>query len=204
MVPGLWKHDTRPIQFTLVVDDFGVKYIGKEHAQNLKNALKKHYKLTCDWTGKRYIRITLDWDYNKRHVHLSMPNYVQKALKYFQHKAGKLQHAPYQSAPIQYGAKEQYTTQESKATLLDDKTKWFIQQVCNKFLFLGRAVDSTFLCPNSAIALQSSKPTEDTMQQILQLLDYLATQEDTVLSYHTSDMVLAVHNNVSYLSKPKA
>ena len=25
LVPGLWKHDTWPIQFTLVVDDFGVK-----------------------------------------------------------------------------------------------------------------------------------------------------------------------------------
>ncbi len=66
LVPGLWKHDTRPIQFTLVVDNFGVKYIGEEHAQHLKNTLKEHYKLTCDWTGTRYIGITLDWDYNKR------------------------------------------------------------------------------------------------------------------------------------------
>jgi hypothetical protein len=88
---------------------------------------------------------------------------VQKALKQFQHKAGKLQHVPYQSAPIQYGTKKQYTTQESKVPLLDNKVKQFIQQVCGKFLFLGRAVDSTPLCPISAIALQSSKPTEDTM-----------------------------------------
>ncbi len=29
-------------------------------------------------------------------------------------------------------------------------------------------------------------------------------QEDAVLSYHASDMVLAVHSNASYLSKPKA
>jgi hypothetical protein len=42
------------------------------------------------------------------------------------------------------------------------------------------------------------------MRQTLQLLDYLATQEDTVLSYHTSDMVIAVNSNSSYLSKPKA
>jgi hypothetical protein len=60
LVPGLWKHDTRPIQFTLVVDDFGVKYVGKEHVQHLKNTLEEHYKLTCDWTGTRYIGITLD------------------------------------------------------------------------------------------------------------------------------------------------
>jgi hypothetical protein len=204
LVPGLWKHDTRPIQFTLVVDDFGVKYVGKEHAQHLKNALKEHYKLTCNWTGKRYIRITLDWDYNKHHVHLSMPNYVQKDLKQFQHKAGKLQNVPYQSTPIQYGTTKQYVTQESEAPLLDNKAKCFIQQVCGKFLFFGRAVDSTILCPISAIALQSSKPTEDTMQQTIQLLNYLATQEEAVLSYHASNMVLAVHSDTSYLSESKA
>jgi hypothetical protein len=204
LVPGLWKHNARPIQFTLVVDDFGIKYVGKEHAQHLKNALEEHYKLTYDWTGKRYIGITLDWDYNKHHVHLSMPNYMQNALKQFQHKAGKLQHAPYQSTPIQYGTKNQYATQELEAPLLDNKAKCFIQQVCSKFLFLGRAVDSTILCPISAIALQSSKPTEDTMRQTLQLLDYLAMQEEAVLSYHASNMVLAIHSNASYLSKPKA
>ena len=30
--PGFWKHNTRPIYFTLIVDTFGLKYIGKEHA----------------------------------------------------------------------------------------------------------------------------------------------------------------------------
>jgi hypothetical protein len=133
-----------------------------------------------------------------------MPNYVKKALKQFHHIAGKLQHSPYPSLPIQYGAKKQYTTQESNTPLLDDKAKQFIQQVCGKFLFLGRAVDSTLLCPISAIASQSSKLTKDTMQRTLQLLDYLAMQEDTVLSYHARNMVLAVHSNASYLSEPKA
>jgi hypothetical protein len=28
--PGLWLHKTRPISFTLVVDDFAVKYVGKQ------------------------------------------------------------------------------------------------------------------------------------------------------------------------------
>ncbi len=87
LVPGLCKHDTRPIQFTLVVDNFGVKYIGEEHANHLKQALDKHYKLICDWMGTQYIGITLDWNYTNRQVHLSMPNYVMKALKQFQHIA---------------------------------------------------------------------------------------------------------------------
>ena len=38
-LPGPWKHNIRPIHFTLVVYDFGVKYSGKEHALHLKEAL---------------------------------------------------------------------------------------------------------------------------------------------------------------------
>jgi hypothetical protein len=38
---GLWKHDTHPISFSLVVDDFGVKYFGREHAEHLMECIKK-------------------------------------------------------------------------------------------------------------------------------------------------------------------
>ena len=81
LVPGLWRQDTRPVQFTLVVDNFGVKCVGEEHANHLKPVLEEHYTLTCDWTETRYIGITLDWNYTKHQVHLSMPKYVTKALK---------------------------------------------------------------------------------------------------------------------------
>ena len=47
--PSLWYHISQPILFTLVVDDFGVKFVGKEHADHL--ILKETYKLTEDWTG---------------------------------------------------------------------------------------------------------------------------------------------------------
>jgi hypothetical protein len=48
---GMWKHDTHPVTFTLVADDFGIKYVGKEHADHLLNALKQDYEVTEDWTG---------------------------------------------------------------------------------------------------------------------------------------------------------
>ena len=75
---------------------------------------------------------------------------------------------------IKYGAKQQYTQQESTAPPLDKKGKKFIQQVCGKFLFFGRAVDSTLLCPISVIAAQLSKPTKDTLKYTTQFLDYVA------------------------------
>ncbi len=52
--PGLWKHQTCPIAFTLVVDDFGNKYVGKEHADHLIQCIKNIYELTEDWTRDLY------------------------------------------------------------------------------------------------------------------------------------------------------
>ena len=63
----------------LVVDNFGVKYKGKEHAQHLAAALKQHYEVTTDWKGELFIGVNLTWDYKNCTVQLSMPNYVQKA-----------------------------------------------------------------------------------------------------------------------------
>ena len=58
--PGLWKHITCPIQFTLVVDDFRIKFFGKEHADHLLITLQKDYTLDVDWTGSLYYGITLE------------------------------------------------------------------------------------------------------------------------------------------------
>ena len=52
LVPGLWSHKCRPMQFTLVVDTFGVNYTGKEHAKRLKEILEKDYKVTTACDGK--------------------------------------------------------------------------------------------------------------------------------------------------------
>jgi hypothetical protein len=39
--PGLWKHVTRTVWFNLCVDNFGIKYIRREHLQHLYDALQK-------------------------------------------------------------------------------------------------------------------------------------------------------------------
>ena len=40
--PGFWKQDTRLVNFTIIFDDLGVKYVGKKHANHLINVMKKH------------------------------------------------------------------------------------------------------------------------------------------------------------------
>ncbi len=41
--PGLWKHTIHPISFTLVVDNFGVKYTCQEDIEHLLKCIKEKY-----------------------------------------------------------------------------------------------------------------------------------------------------------------
>ncbi len=75
-------HKTRKIYFTLVVNNFAIKYTKLEDAQHLIDALKKDYTITIDWDATKYIGIglTIEWDYSKGKVHVHMPGYLPKAL----------------------------------------------------------------------------------------------------------------------------
>ena len=53
--PGRWKHASRLIEFVLVVDDFFVQYVGREHAEHLGNMLKKYHTILEDWTTKKLL-----------------------------------------------------------------------------------------------------------------------------------------------------
>ena len=57
--PGLWRHIFRPVQFTLVVDDFGVKFVGIEQLQHIVESLKKFYEIVLGPIGSKYCGIAL-------------------------------------------------------------------------------------------------------------------------------------------------
>ncbi len=87
--------------FTLCVDNFGIKYVGREHVEHLSSILSEHYKCSHDWNGTRYLGMTIDWDYTGCTVHLSMLDYVPEALVRFQHKPPrKPQHQPYPQTDV--------------------------------------------------------------------------------------------------------
>jgi hypothetical protein len=107
-MPRLWKHTTQPISFTLVVDDFGVKYTHQEDIEHLIKCIKEKYELTMDWDGDLYCSICLKWDYEARTLNISMPVYILKQLQKYKHATpSKQQHHPYAPQPKQYGSKAQ-------------------------------------------------------------------------------------------------
>ena len=99
---ALWKHTNKPITFSLVVDDFGVNYIGKENANHL----------------------------------------------------------------------------------------------------ISIAVKPTMLASLSSISAQQEKCTEQIYADTRWLLNYASTHPDATIGYTTSDMVLHINSNTSYLSEP--
>jgi hypothetical protein len=155
----LWLHKTRPISFSLIVDDFVVKYAGKHHTDHLRDALLRRYELTTEWEGKVCSRMSLKWDYKNRTCDISMPGYVANILSKFQHDAPKHpQHAPSKYITPVYGAKNQYLTQD-ETPLLTTKQCLNIQKVTGSVLYYARAVDPTVLMPLNDIATEQTKAT---------------------------------------------
>ena len=112
------------------MDNFGVKYIGIDHAHHLIKTLNEHYQMSQDWKGEQYLGLTIKWDYPQQQVQLSMPGYCQKAGHYFHHPAPtKQQHQPYPHAACTYGAKQQFAETENNSPLLNKTDKTFIQDV---------------------------------------------------------------------------
>ena len=75
--PGLWKHESDPIAFSLVVDNFEIKYTQKEDVKHLLVVIGKNYPMSANWSGELYCGITLECNYERGYVHISMPKYVQ-------------------------------------------------------------------------------------------------------------------------------
>jgi hypothetical protein len=201
--PGLFQHETRPVTFCLVVDDFCIKYVGKQHADHLLATLRTQYKMTTDWDCRNYCGLTIKWDYEARTCDYSLPGYVERALLRFQHKTAKRpQHSPYAYQVPNYGAAQQLTIPEDFSEKLDASGILNLQEIVGTLLYYARAVDSTMLTALGSIA--SAKTSVDTAKAIEQLLNYAATNPEATVRFHASDMCLHIHSDASYLSEPKA
>ena len=82
--PGLWKHQSNNNMFALVVDDFALKYIGKDNALHLIKALQDKYEdVEVNWDGTKLCGINLQWDYVKRQYKLNLKGFIAKLRQRF-------------------------------------------------------------------------------------------------------------------------
>jgi hypothetical protein len=187
------------------VDDFGVKYVDREHAEHLMASIKKKYSISSDWNGTAYYGLTLDWDYKDRTVDLSMPGYIKAALHKYQHPApARPEHSPHLWNPPIYGAKTQFVSDTEPSPALSDKDINKLQQLTGRLLYYARDVDPTLIMPINVLASEQSNATAVTSDKVIKLLNYCNTHPETKIRYHASDMILHIHSDASYLSESEA
>ena len=86
------------------MDDFGVKYEGREHFEHLLAALEDNYTIKNDWEGTLYYGIELDWNYKEGWVNTKMSTYVSNQLTSYGHPHPKRsQQTPYAPTPAVFG-----------------------------------------------------------------------------------------------------
>jgi len=204
--PGLWRHKWRPVTFVLIVDDFGVQYTGRQHADHLYNALQEHYEVSADWEGSKFAGIDLKWDYDKRTCRLTMDGYINEVLLRYGHPMPtKPQHSPHKHRKIVYGADAQLQPIEvDTSPRLDEAGTKRVQGISGSLLYYARAVDSKLLCTISTISAQQASATQNTLTAVHQLLDYMATYPSDGVTFKASNMILAAHSDASYLSETKS
>ena len=201
---GLFFHRSRDISFTLVVDDFGIKYTDPKDLQHLATIMRIKYPFKIDEQAKQYIGITLNWDYEQRELRCSMPGYVQQALKEFEHLPPK-QHftSPSRMPPRTYNQPIQQVYDDDAPPLNQSQQK-YIQQVVGKFLYYARAIDNTMLHAMNDIASAMAKGTETTLRAVKHFLNYAASNPDAEIIYRASDMILRLDSDAAYLVCPQA
>eukprot|EP00957_Ditylum_brightwellii_P056791 4304293-Ditylum_brightwellii.AAC.1 len=174
--PGLWKHDARPVTFTLI-----------------------------DWTGLHYCSISLDWDYSKRILDINMHKYIaEQIIEYAHPKPKKPQHSPFKAPLPTFGKDSQKPIDHHIAPVISKEAKLHILQIVGSLLYYGRVIDNTIFKALNTISSQQNNATETTESAVHQLMDYCASHPDATIHFYASNMILQLHSNTSYMNEPQA
>lgn len=200
--PQVFRHETRNLTMSIVVDDFGVLYLKKEDVDWLLGVLGTKYELKVDWAGELYIGITLQWDYEARTCRMSMPDYIRKGVSRFlgESAATTLRHSPAEYKHFAYG-NQTAPEQDDTAPLSKDRIKR-VQAIVGYFLYYARAVDPTMLVALGQIASSQTRATEKVEAACTHFLQYAATYPNATIVYRSSDMVLRIVTDASFFSEP--
>jgi len=205
--PCLFRHESNSVSFTLVVDDFGIKYKDEADADHLLAALRELYIMTEDRaTKQKYVGITIDHDRDDNAIYLTMPGYVNKAMTRFGTAKRQGAKSPIIYIPPLRGPAQQMVPDVSPeaAQYVDATMKTYVQEVTGVFLFYSRAVDPTMLMAVNRISTQQSKPTKATLTAVDRLLSYAERYPNATIVIRPSDMQLCVQSDASYLSEQGA
>ncbi len=202
---GLWKNKWQPIQFCLIIDDFGVEYMGIEHFNHLLLVLQRYCQVQTNMAGNKIAGLDVQWDFPSKQVRIDMRLYVKDLLLSLNWPMPKkTQLLPFTATLIAHSQKTQFTPdKDTLAPLLPEPLK-HIQNIIRSILYYARAVNNKLLVALNAISARQAKATLHTEQLVEMLLNYLTTYPNDDIVYRASDMVLCMHADAGYLNETRS
>jgi len=202
--PMLFRHVERDIDFTLVVDDFGIKYQHDADWDHLCSHLRLLYAIKPHPVGSQFLGFTIVHDRRARTISLSYPGYIASLLARV--RPGGVKHAETPSiyhAP-NYGSSGPQISRRDSTPTVSDTLRKELQVVVGSILYYARAVDGRMLEAVSELSCLQSQPTVATMAKMERLLGYAAAHPDGQSVIYPSDMLLCVYSDASFNSRPKS
>jgi hypothetical protein len=202
LVPCLFKHETRKITFSLIVDDLGVKHTNHEDIQHLIDSISPRWKVKHNASGDKYIGMNLKWNYDPTNpsLEISSTETAPKSFARFDTDNNiKRRKTPSRYIAPVYGPKNNEAEETIPSEHVPDM-KNFVQSVNGTYLFYGRIVDYSILEQTNTIGQTQGNPTKDTLDQVNQLIGYIKEYPDTKLVITASDMQLRVMYDASFMT----
>ena len=207
LVPCIFRHATRSTAFSLVVDDFGIKYTKPEDLEHFITIMQELYELKVDRTGSQYLGFAIKFSEDRNEVHLSLPGYIAKAIERFCPQITKGSRSPAVYVPPKMGAQGQIVDNDHEhdntAKLQPAEIKR-LQEIVGVMLYYARAVDGTMLPAVNYIGSRQARPTQRVMDDAMRLMAYAAAFPNNELVFTACDMILYGQADCSFLSRPEA
>ncbi len=204
---GLWRHESCQIWFNLVVEYFGIKYIGKDNLQHLYDALwKEIYDIVEDRTNKLYYGVESTWNGNTKMDTSTFPcpntSWNKSLVMPTSHLTN---HSNVPSCPTPSHMEKTIKYLRLPMTVLSLMMP--VRKTSNKLLVVTFTMQGPLIWQYSwhyrTSPLNKPLPLR-TPRNKTNNSDYMWTHPDAKICYPTSDMILNAYSNASYLSAPCA
>jgi len=200
--PMLFRHEERDIDFTLVVDDFGVKYKLDADWDRLCAHLRLMYDIKPHPVGTQFLGFSIHHDRTARTLSMSYPGYIQKLLAHVRPHDVFPADSPAVPHDVVYRSKDPQLFRKDTTPAASIAQAKELQVVVGSILYYARAVDPRMLEAVSFLSSLQSHPTVLVMDKMERLLGHASTHDDAQLTIYPSDMLLAIFSDASFNSRP--
>jgi hypothetical protein len=196
--PMLFRHHTHSTAFTLVVDDFLVRYSHPSELDHLVSCLSTldELKVHRDLPRYTYLGYTLDYSPTSPSpcMTLSMHNFIPSMLSHLcPSGCGSASSPAVYTPPVSYTDLSPHLSPSSittPSTPVSPTEKTWIQQVVGSLLFYARALDLSLLTAVCQLSSHQSTPTQHDLSSAHRLLNCASSHPNPHKTIHLSSMAL--------------